>query len=273
MSKESKVTGAPAENLATHIEQAECDFEPVEGVKQKSQHQRLSLFESMHAVLKEKGDKVAEATPEKYAEIILGNMVSSDHNYNIIAFEILKHTLSIPYVEKPERLEKFLEDIKGFKEAAEKMKKGFGFVSFGDEGLQKERVVKLIKILKKTITYLEKMKKLNDSEKEGFEKPEEKKELTRGQRALLKKKKDLREESMKLQKELEVKWKVPKEESAEKGVEAEGGAEVIDFAEAKKKKEEAAAKAEAVTLKPEEEKKREEAVEAEVAPEGKAANG
>lgn len=260
-------------SLTAHIEQAERDFEPTEEVKEKSQHQRLSLFESMHAVLKEKGDKVAEATPEKYAEIILGHMASSDHNYQIVAFEILKHTLSIPYVEKPERLEKFLEDIKGFKEAAEKMKKGFGFMSFGDEGHQKKRVVKLIKILKETVVYLEKMKKLSGSEKEGFEKPESEKKLTRGQKALLKKKKDLRKEFAKLEKELEVRWKVPKEESAKKGGKVEGGAEVVDLGEVKKKKEEAAAKAEAVTLKSEEEKKHEEVVGDEVVPEGKSANG
>jgi len=255
-----------------HVAEAEHDFELTEQVKQKSQHQRLSLFESTHAVLKEKGDKVTEVSPKKYAEIILENMASSDHNYKIVAFEILKHTLAISYVEKPERLEKFLEDIKGFKEAAEKMKDGFGFVSFGEEGQQKKRVVKLIKILKETVVYLEKMKKLSDEEKEGFEKPESEKKLTRGQKALLKRKGDLRKELMKLEKELEVKWKVPKEDSAEKGAKVEGDAEVIDLDDARKKK--AAAKAaEAVTLKPEEEKKHDEAVGGEVVAEEKAANG
>lgn len=288
MSKESKVTGAPAENLAVHVEQAEKDFEPTEEVKQKSQHQRLNLFESMHAVLKEKGDQVTEATPERYAEMILEHMAGSDHNYQIVAFEILKHTLAIPYEEKSERLEKYLKDIKDFKEAAEKMKKGFGFVSFGKEGEQKKRVVKLIKILKETVAYLEKMKKLSDEEKAGFEEPEEgkklsdsenadfekpkeKKELTRRQKTLLKMKKDLRGELMKLEKDLEVKRK---EQDKKKAAKIEGvGENVVDFAVAKKEKEAAAAKVSAATLKPEEEKKHEEAVEAEVVTEGKSANG
>lgn len=267
MSEQSKVTGAPAENLVAHVEQAEKDFELTEKVRRKSKNERLDLFESMHAVLKEKGDQVTETTPERYAEIILEHMACSDHNYKIVAFEILKHTLAIPYEEKPERLEKYLKDIKDFKEAAEKMKKGFGWASFGQEGQQKKRVVKMIKVLKEVVLYLERMKKLSDKEKAGIEKPEKEKKLTRGQRNLLKRKKDLRGELMKLEKELEVKWKEG-EKKERAGAEGDN-ANVVNLEEEKKKREAVAAKASAITLKPE----RDKVVGAEAVTEGKVANG
>jgi hypothetical protein len=258
MSEGSKTTGAPAENLPASVGQS-WDFELTEKVRRESQGQRASLFENMYAVLKEKGDDVTEVAPEKYAEIILEYMVSSDHNYQIVASEILKHTFAIPYEETPEKFEKYLKDIKDFKEAAEKMKKGFGWVSFGEEGQQKKRVNKFIKILKEVIAYLEKIKKLDDEEKAGFDKPESEKKLTSGQKAVLEEKEDLKEHLAELEKELDL---VEREQK-------ENADAVVDFEEKRK----GIKAAEAVTLEPAEDEKRDEAVKAESVPESKAANG
>jgi|GEM_PF-4072206 len=205
------------------------DFEPTDRVKLQSQAQRSDLFGSMHAVLKEKGDNVEEVTQEKYAEIILGHMASSDLNYQIVAFEILKHTLAIPYEEQPEKFEKYLKDIKDFKEAAEKMKKGFGWFSFGEEGHQKKRVNKFIKVLKEIVVYLEKIKKLDEEEKAGFDKPESEKKLTSGQEAVLSEKQDLKKYLDELEKELELNVKASEKKE-------EGVAEVVDLEKARREK-------------------------------------
>lgn len=274
--KEGVGSEAPlTETARTGLSEAEKDFELTEHAQEKSKHQRLHLLESMHATLKEKGEKVTEAPHERYAEIILEQMSASDHNYSIVAFEILKNALGIPYIEREEKIAEFENQIKGLKDSTEKFDdslRGLGF-KWGERRQRSKRLGKFAKILEKIEDYLKRMRKLDYGKREGLEAPKEGEVLDRKQRALLKQKMKLNKERVGLGKELEKKWKVPKEESAKKGGKVEGDAEVVDFAEAKKEKEEAAAKAEAVTLKPEEEKKHEEVVGDEVAPEEKAANG
>lgn len=265
-----------SETARTGLPEAEKDFGLTERAQEKSRHERLHLLENMHATLKEKGDNVAEVSHERYAELILEQMSASDHNYKLVTFEILKHTLAIPYEEKHEKLAEFEKQVDDLKNEANGMKgslKALGF-KWGERRKRSKRLHEFVGVLEKIEDYLKKMKKLSDGDRKEMEEPKKEKVLNRKQRALLKQKMKLKKEFAKLDKELEKRWKVPKTEvPAEESADAKSGAEVIDLEKVRKEKEEAKKVAEAVTLKPMEEKERKEAVATEVAPEAKSANG